>query len=240
MIKDEIVKEVKISRIFSVQMDATQDISAHDQCATDLRYVFEDRAKERLVRLLKVDNSSGKCLHTPLRNSLAEIGLTLEQCIGDSFDGAANTSGVYSGLQALMKAARPSLIHTWCYAQVLNLLISDASSVRVAAVSLFGLFTELPTFFNDSYKRMKVWEEHMQTKPGNKKRPRLERIGQTRWSSRGRAFRKLFGSYTDQSSEFYSYLSDPSASNWSTWFSKDPFAMKHRNWVKTWANLKPS
>ena len=53
---------------------------------------------------------------------------------------------------------------------------------------------------------MKVCEEHMQTKGGNKKRLRLERIGQTRWSSRGRALRKLFGSYTDQSSEFSSDL----------------------------------
>ena len=156
-------------------------------------------AKERLVCLLNVDNSSGKCLHTLLRNSLAEIGLTLEQYIGDSFDGAANISGVYSGFQALMKAARPSHIHTWCYAHVLNLVISDASIVCVAAVSLFSLLTELSTFFNNSNKRMKVWEEHTQTKPGNKNRLRLEHIGQTRWSSRGRALRKLFGSYTDQS-----------------------------------------
>ena len=108
-------------------------------------------------------------------------------------------SAVYTGLQVLMKAARPSHIHTWCYAHVLNLVISDVSSVCVAAVSLFGLLTELCTFFNDSYKRMKVWEEHMQTKPGNKKHLRLEHIGQTRWSSRGRAPGKLFGSYTDQS-----------------------------------------
>ena len=192
--------------MFSVQMNSTQDISAHDQCANVLRYVVADRAKERLVRLLNVDNSSGKCLHTVLRNSLAEIGVTLEQCIGDSFDGAANMSSVYSGLQALMTAARPSHIHTWCYAHVLNLVISDASSVCVVAVSLFGLLAELSTFFNNSYKRMKVWEEYVQTKPGNKKRLRLERIGQTRWSSRGRALRKLFGSYTDQSSEFYSDL----------------------------------
>jgi len=51
---------------------------------------------------------------------------------------------------------------------------------------------------------MKVWEKHMQTKSGNKKRLKLEWIGQTRWPGRGRALRKLFGSYTDQSSEFYS------------------------------------
>ena len=92
--------------------------------------------------------------YTQLQNSLAEIGLTLEQCIGDSFDGAANTIGVYSGLQALMKAACPSHIHTWCYAHVLNPMISDASSLCVAAISLFGLLTELSIFFNDSYKKM--------------------------------------------------------------------------------------
>jgi len=103
-----------------------------------------------------VDNSSGKFLHILLQNSFAEIGLALEQRTGDSFDGAANMSGVYSGLQALVKAARPSHIHTWCYAHVLNPVISNANSICVAAVSVFGLLTELSTFFNDSYKRMKV------------------------------------------------------------------------------------
>ena len=98
--------------MFLVQMDSTQDVFAHDQCANVLRYVIGDRAKERLARQVNVDNSSGKGLHTLLRNSLAETGLTLEQCIGDSFDGAANMSGVYFGLKAPMKAARPSHIHT--------------------------------------------------------------------------------------------------------------------------------
>ena len=89
------------------------------------------------------------------------VGLTLEQCIGGSFDGAANISGVYFGLKAPMKAACPSDIHTWCYAYALNLVIIDASSVCGAAVSLFGFLTKLSTFINDSYKRIKVWEEHV-------------------------------------------------------------------------------
>jgi hypothetical protein len=41
-------------------------------------------------------------------------------CIGDSFDGAANMSGVYNDLQALLKQVRPSHVHAWCYAHVLN------------------------------------------------------------------------------------------------------------------------
>ena len=224
------MKEVKDAWMFSVQMKSTQDISAHVQCAIVLRYVLWNKAKERLVCQINVDNLSGKCLHTLLRNSIAEIGLTLEQCIGDSFDGAANMSGVYSGLKALMKAARPSHIHTWCYAYVLNLVINDASSVCLAAVSLFGLVAELSTFINDSYKRTKVWEDHnVQAKPGNRKRLRLERIGQTTWSSRGRALQKLFGSYTDQSSKSYSDLliilqQVSKASDF-----KNQFAMKYGN-----------
>ena len=132
IVKDNIVKEVKDAGIFSVQMDSIQDISAHNQCAIVLRHVVGDKAKERLARQVNANNSSGKCLHTLLRNSLVEIDLTLEQCTGDSFDGAANMSGIYSDLKAIMKAARPSHVRTWCHAYVLNLVISDASNVCVA------------------------------------------------------------------------------------------------------------
>ena len=76
----------------------TQDISFNDQCAIVLRHVVGERAKKRLVRMVNVDNSSGKCLDTLLQNSLAEIGLILEQCIEDLFDRAAILSSVYSVL----------------------------------------------------------------------------------------------------------------------------------------------
>jgi len=42
-----------------------------------------------------------------------------------------------------MKAARPSHIHTSCYAHVLNLVISDASSVSQQLVFLVCLLNYL-------------------------------------------------------------------------------------------------
>ncbi|CAL4153351.1 unnamed protein product, partial [Meganyctiphanes norvegica] len=107
--------------IYSIQMDSTQDVSAHDQCAIVVRYVILGKVKERLVRLVRVDNSSGRSLHTLLSESLSDSGISLKNCVSDSFDGASNMSGIYSGVQALMKEERPSHIHTWCYAHVLNL-----------------------------------------------------------------------------------------------------------------------
>ncbi|CAH2293902.1 zinc finger MYM-type 1-like [Pelobates cultripes] len=206
MIKEDIVKEVNNAGMFSVQMDSTQDVSAHDQCAIVVRYVVEDKAKERLVRLLNVEDSSSKGLHDLLRDSLSDIGLNLEQCIGDSFDGAANMSGTYTGLQALMTEVRPSHIQTWCYAHVLNLVICDASSVCVPAVSLFGLLGNLSTFFSESYKRIKIWEDQLKAKTGSAKLKRLDKIGTTRWSSKARALRKLCGTYENHSEELYSDL----------------------------------
>lgn len=43
MIKER-VKQVNNAGMFSVQMDSTQDVSAHDQCAIVVRYVLEDTA----------------------------------------------------------------------------------------------------------------------------------------------------------------------------------------------------
>ncbi|XP_068122030.1 zinc finger MYM-type protein 1-like [Hyperolius riggenbachi] len=206
MIKEEIVKEVENSGMFSIQMDSTQDVSTHDQCAIVVRYVAGDKVKERLLRLVTVEDSSSQSLHTLLTESLSALGLNLEKCIGDSFDGAANMSGTYSGLQALMKEVHPAHIHTWCYAHVLNLVIGDASTVCVPAVSLFGLLSNLSTFFNESYKRMKLWEDQIKKKTGSSKLKRLEHIGRTRWSSRARALRKLFGSFDDHSKELCSDL----------------------------------
>jgi hypothetical protein len=74
-------------------------------------------------------------------------------CIGDSFDGAANKS-VYNGLQTLLKQVRPSHVHTWCYAHVLNW--SCIHRFRPSCLSLFGLLNQGANLFKESYKNMNV------------------------------------------------------------------------------------
>ena len=147
MLKEKLAKYVNDAGLFSVQMDSTTDISTHDQCAVVVRYVQEGKARERLLRLVNVSDSSAQSLHNLLEKSLEEVGIKLDMCVGDSFDGAANTSGVYNGLQALLKQVRPSHVHTGCYAHVLNLVIGDASTVSSQAVSLFGLLNRMANFF---------------------------------------------------------------------------------------------
>ena len=110
------------------------------------------------------------------------------------------------GLQALLKQVRPGHVHTWCYAHVLNLVIGDASTVFVQAVSLFELLNQMANFFKESYKNMNVWEKQMEDNIGHGKLRKLARFCQTRWSSRALALRKLFGSFNDDTKELFSDL----------------------------------
>jgi hypothetical protein len=127
-------------------------------------------------------------------------------CIGDSFDGAANKSGVYNGLQGLLKQVRTNHVHTWCYAHVVNLVIGDASTVSDQAVSLFALLNQMANLFKESHKNMNVWEKQMEDNTGHAQLRKLARFCQTRWSSRARVLKKLFGSSNDDTKELFSNL----------------------------------
>src|SRR6185437_6491912 len=100
-ISRKIVQEVKRARMFSVQVDTTQDVSVLDQLAIVLRYV-DDQAnvQERLIRLAVAYETTGQAFYTQLQQEFEQLGLNLKNIIGCSFDGAANMKGKYNGLQA--------------------------------------------------------------------------------------------------------------------------------------------
>lgn len=68
-----------------------------DQCSIVLRYVT-DKIYERLLCILKCDKSTGEYFATLVSIYLKSIGLSIEMCIGNATDSAANMNGAYSGV----------------------------------------------------------------------------------------------------------------------------------------------
>ena len=66
MIKDiiqrTISKEVQEAKIFSVEMDTTQDISCQDQCSIIVRYALKVVVFEWLLFLVKAERATGEGL----------------------------------------------------------------------------------------------------------------------------------------------------------------------------------
>lgn len=155
--------------------------------------MINSEIKERLFAVLKVTDSSGKGYFEILKKCFNDHGIDFKKIIGESFDGAANMRGEFNGLRAHIQKEKPKSVYVWCYAHTLNLCICDSCS-NIAAINLFGLLNRLSTFFSESYKRMDVWKKKQeQYSTGQLKLKKLQKIGNTRWWSREKALKWIFG-----------------------------------------------
>jgi hypothetical protein len=189
MIQETVSAEINKAGFYSVQLDTTQDISAIDVCSVILRSV-DDSVSERLLSAIPMTASTGDDFLKMLKKVLKKNNIEIKNCIGNSTDGAGNMSGIYKGFSALLSKINPLQVHIWCYAHVLNLVLGDAtaSKTSIQASNLFSLLNMAANFIKDSYQRMNVW------KGINKKdRRRISSIGDTRWSAKEVALKKIFG-----------------------------------------------
>ncbi|KAL6466244.1 hypothetical protein MHYP_G00263770 [Metynnis hypsauchen] len=176
--------------MFSVQLDTTQDITAQDQCSVVLRYVT-DTINERLVAVVRCSASTGESFVQLLSDVLDSLNLDKSLCIGNATDGASNMQGRYRGFPSLLALQSPHHVHVWCYAHVLNLVLSDTTEIVIESGSLFHLLSETAVFIRESHQRMNIWEKESHS---NRHR-RIAPIGDTRWWAKHDALKKMFGSF---------------------------------------------
>jgi len=158
--------------MYSIQIDSTQDINGHNQLCVILRYVT-DKINKRVIAVENCKSGTGKNLADLISRLLNENGIDIEKCIGSSTDGAANMRGQYNGFSAWLTKTVPEQNHVWCYAHVLNLVMSDATTICTEAINLFGVMNFCANFVKKSYLRIAVWEY-------NSKFKFINSIGETR------------------------------------------------------------
>jgi hypothetical protein len=198
IIKKTISEEIKSAGMFSVQLDTTQDVSVKDQCSIIIRYVT-DKVHERLICVANCTSSTGKGMFELFQEKLIECNINIEYCVGNATDGAANMQGQYNGFTKWLSDVAPHQIHVWCYAHVLNLVLSDTTQTTTSSISLFQLLNACAVFFRESYKRMDVWVDHQQ----KSRHQRLNVIGETRWWAKESALKKVFGNFDDPNSSLF-------------------------------------
>ena len=109
----------------------------------------------------------------------------------------------YNGYTAFVEKESSGHIHIWCCAHVLNLVFCDVTTTNHASISLFGLVQKVGVFFRESYLRMDMWKEQMSQRHGHDIQSRLNLIGETRWWSKHKCLRKIFGTFEDGSSGMF-------------------------------------
>ena len=103
LIQERIANDVRAAGIYSFEMDSTQDISSQVQCSIVIRYASKGEVHKRLLSVMKANGSSGEALSNLLKSTLDRLQLDISNCVGDSFNGAANMFGEYKGVQARIR-----------------------------------------------------------------------------------------------------------------------------------------
>lgn len=206
-IQHSISKEIKSTGQFSLEVDSTQDISVTDQLSICVRYVYQGYVKERLLTMVSIISSTGKDQYEVVKNVLKRLDIDVKNLISQSYDGAANMSGEYNGLQKYFKNDAPDSIFTHCHAHVLNLVIGDVTKCNIASQNLFGLLQKTAVFFSESHKRANIWKDNLfENQIGHDKMRKLQKLSNTRWNSKDKALKTIFHSWSEDSSKCDRYI----------------------------------
>ena len=150
MIKEDIIKDVKDAKFWTIMADEMQDRAKREQLVIAIRYVDTKNEpkiiKEEPVVILDLiadikssDQSdatehseiklSGKAIGETLLHHINELGLDLKYLIGQGYDGAASMSSERVGVCSVIKTAAPLADYFHCCMHALNLSCSRATKI---------------------------------------------------------------------------------------------------------------
>jgi hypothetical protein len=204
----DIVAEIKAAKYYSISVDSTPDIFHIDQLTFIIRYVAKNgRPVERFIKFVEIHGHGAANLAEVVTAVIDDIGLNIVDCRGQSYDNASNMAGIYTGLQARIKAINPLAHFVPCAAHSLNLVGACAAECCVNAVSFFGFVQTLYNFFSASTYRWKMLKNSL---------PRgslvVKSLSGTRWSARADATKALFDHFQEISSALIRISADDNQS----------------------------
>ena len=172
-----IVDEIKTAKYFSISVDSTPDIMHVDQLTLIIRFVLQSGPVERFLKFIPIFSHTGLKIALIILQFLEENGINIENCRGQSYDNAANMSGMYNGVQAIIRERCSVAYYVPCTAHSLNLVGKCAVECCPVAVRFFDLLQSLYAWLVASTHRWQVHRKHLRGLPVTKA------LSDTRWSA---------------------------------------------------------
>ena len=192
-----IVSDIQQNEFYAVTADGTQDISGQEQESFCLRHVDSDLyVHEDFIGLYEVPSTTGDVLARTLFDVLARSGLSISNMRAQTYDGAANMSGCYSGCKARVQERQPLALFFHCGSHASNLVMQHAvTSCQLIRDSLQWL-SELGVLMKISGKYKAIYLTICESTEDDNLHPTaIKPLCATRWLCRLAAIQSAFDQY---------------------------------------------
>ncbi|VDI45245.1 Hypothetical predicted protein, partial [Mytilus galloprovincialis] len=178
--------------LFGIQADECTDVSSKEQLGIVLPYLVNGvTSVEKLIEFVKCQETTGAAIAEHIMERIQELGLNMINCRSQSYDNAANMTGINKGCATKIKESFPKAKFYYCMNHDLNLAVSKLCQLSEMMIILENT-KQLGIFFKYSPKRQHYLEESFDavniSRKENKeellKRYKLKTLCETRWVKR--------------------------------------------------------
>ena len=188
----KIADAIKDARYYSLMADEVTDSSNREQVAICLRWIDEKfNAHEGFIGLHKVESIQANALVAVLKDILLRLNLSLANCRGQCYDGAANMAGIRTGVATQISECKQRAIFTHCYG--VNLTATDTMRQSKVLCNALDTVGEISRLLKYSPRRDSLFESiKFDVSPGL---PGFRTLCPTTWTTKAASLQSVIDNY---------------------------------------------
>ena len=190
-----IAKSIQQAKYFTIMADEVTDCSNKEQVAVCFRMVDENfEPQESFIGLHVVELIQANVLVEVLKDTMVRLNLSLQNCRGQCYDGAANMAGSRNGVATQIASEEPRAIFVHCYGHALNLAAGDTVKKNKLLRNTLDTTLEISKLLKFSPRRDAMFSAlKSQISPET---PGFRTLCPTRWTVRGCSLESILENYS--------------------------------------------
>lgn len=156
----EIVKRVKHQKyndFLGIQADEISDVSNKEQLGLVILYLEDGVPVESFVEYVICERVTGETLYEQIIKTVSSLGLDMNICRSQSYDGAGNMVVAKKGYASRIKSLFPRAEYYYCINHDLNLAVSKTCKIPEMQIML-DTCKQIGLFFKFSPKRQQAFQ----------------------------------------------------------------------------------
>ena len=115
IIVNNLSQEIRDSKYFSLMSDEAADILNKENLSVVIKFLDSTKkVREEFVGFyLCGDGTTGAAMKDSITGAVADLGLSMDDCRGQCYDGAGNMSGRLNGASSLIRAEHDKALFTF-------------------------------------------------------------------------------------------------------------------------------